>query len=62
MQTSKKLGMVTMNDALLDLVERDVVDANDAWLKAVDKGGFQQALQARGIALDRAAASAPAAA
>jgi len=53
MQTSKKLGMVTMNDALLDLVERDIVDANDAWLKAVDKNGFQQALQSRGITLDR---------
>jgi twitching motility protein PilT len=58
MQTSKKLGMVTMNDALLDLVERDLVDPNDAWIKAVDKGGFQQALQARGITLDRVAAAA----
>ena len=56
MQTSKKLGMVTMNDALIDLVEKNLVDANDAWIKAVDKGGFTQALQSRGIALDRAAA------
>ena len=56
MQTSKKLGMVTMNDALLDLVEKNLVDANDAWIKAVDKGGFQQALQSRGITLDRVAA------
>jgi twitching motility protein PilT len=56
LQTSKKLGMVTLNDALLDLVERDVVDAHDAWLKAVDKSGFQQALQSRGITLDRVAA------
>ena len=56
MQTSKKLGMVTMNDALLDLVERDIVDVNDAWMKAVDKNGFQQALQSRGLTLDRAAA------
>ena len=56
MQTSKKLGMVTMNDALLDLVEKNLVDPHDAWLKAVDKGGFQQALQSRGIAMERAAA------
>ena len=56
MQTSKKLGMVTMNDALLDLVEKNLVDPHDAWLKAVDKGGFQQALQSRGITMDRAAA------
>ncbi|MDZ7630757.1 MAG: type IV pilus twitching motility protein PilT [Gemmatimonadaceae bacterium] len=58
MQTSKKLGMVTMTDALLDLVEKDLVDPNDAWIKAVDKGGFQQALQARGITLDRVSAAA----
>ncbi len=57
MQTSKKLGMVTMNDALLDLVEKNLVDANDAWIKAVDKGGFQQALQSRGISLERVATS-----
>ncbi|MCC7055524.1 MAG: type IV pilus twitching motility protein PilT [Gemmatimonadaceae bacterium] len=56
MQTSKKLGMVTLNDALLDLVERGVVEAADAWMKAVDKGAFQQALQSRGIALERVAA------
>ena len=56
MQTSKKLGMVTLNDALLDLVEKGVVEAADAWSKAVDKAGFQQALQSRGITLDRAAA------
>ena len=56
MQTSKKLGMVTMNDALLDLIEKNLIDPNDAWIKAVDKGGFQQALQSRGITLDRVAA------
>ncbi len=56
MQTSKKLGMVTLNDALLDLVERNVVEASDALAKAVDKGAFQQALQSRGLTLDRAAA------
>ena len=56
MQTSKKIGMVTLNDALLDLVEKDLVDANDAWMKSVDKAAFQQALQNRGITLDRVAA------
>jgi len=56
MQTSKRLGMVTLNDALLDLVDRDLVEPLDAWSKAVDKGMFQQALQSRGITLDRAAA------
>ena len=56
MQTSKKLGMVTMTDALIRLVEQDLVDPNDAWIKAVDKAGFQLALQSRGIVLDRVAA------
>ena len=56
MQTSKKLGMVTMTDALIRLVEQDLVDPNDAWIKAVDKAGFQLALQSRGIMLDRVAA------
>jgi twitching motility protein PilT len=56
MQTSKKLGMVTLNDALLDLVEKDIVDPNDAWMKAIDKAAFQQSLQTRGITLDRVAA------
>jgi twitching motility protein PilT len=56
MQTSKKIGMVTLNDALLGLVEKGLVDANDAWMKSVDKAAFQQALQHRGITLDRVAA------
>ena len=49
MQTSRKLGMVTMNDALLELVERREVAPVDALAKAVDKVGLQQALQARGL-------------
>ena len=56
MQTSKKLGMVTMTDALISLVEQNLVDPHDAWIKAVDKAGFQLALQSRGIVLDRVAA------
>jgi twitching motility protein PilT len=55
MQTSRKLGMVTMNDALLDLVERGIVEPHDAWLKAVDKGGLQMALQTRGYSVEKAA-------
>ena len=56
MQTSKRIGMVTLNDALIDLVEKGLVDANDAWLKAVDKTAFQMSLQSKGITLDRVAA------
>ncbi|MCU0625850.1 MAG: type IV pilus twitching motility protein PilT, partial [Gemmatimonadaceae bacterium] len=49
MQTGRKLGMVTMNDALLELVESRQVAPADALAKAVDKAGLQQALQARGL-------------
>ncbi len=37
MQTSKGAGMVTMNDALFSLVERDLIEPKEAWVKAVDK-------------------------
>ena len=48
MQTNRKLGMVTLNDALLDLVERDVVEPKEAYFKAVDKAGLAAALRAKG--------------
>ena len=32
MQTSKQQGMVTLNDALFGLVQRNLVDAREAWL------------------------------
>jgi twitching motility protein PilT len=37
MQTSKRLGMVTLNDALMDLVDRKLVEPKEAWMKAADK-------------------------
>ena len=49
MQTSKKLGMITMNDTLLDLVERNLVEPKEAWMKSVEKGSFIAALKAKGI-------------
>ncbi len=48
MQTNKKVGMVTMNDALLDVVEKKLVEPADAWVKAVDKGNFEAMLKAKG--------------
>jgi len=48
MQTSKRIGMATLNDALLDLVERQVVEPREAYTKAADKTGFAAALKARG--------------
>ncbi|MBX3186090.1 MAG: type IV pilus twitching motility protein PilT [Labilithrix sp.] len=40
MQTSKQLGMVTMNDSLFALVQKKLVEPKEAWMKAVDKNGL----------------------
>jgi twitching motility protein PilT len=40
MQTSKAQGMVTLNDALLSLVQRKLVEPKQAYIKAVDKSGL----------------------
>jgi twitching motility protein PilT len=49
MQTSRKLGMVTMTDALLALVEGGVVEPQEAYAKTSDRSGLVSALKARGI-------------
>jgi twitching motility protein PilT len=48
MQTSKRLGMITMNDTLLDLVEKKLVEPKEAYMKSVDKGSFVAQLKAKG--------------
>jgi len=47
-QTSKKIGMVTLNDALIDLVDAGQVEAKEAYMKANDKTGFANMLRQRG--------------
>jgi len=49
MQTSKRLGMITMNDTLLDLVEKKLVEPKEAYMKSVDKGSFVNQLKAKNI-------------
>ena len=49
MQTSKRIGMVTMNDTLLDLVETKQVEPKEAWMKSVDKTSFLNSLKAKGF-------------
>src|SRR5205823_9448530 len=39
-QTSKKLGMLTLNDALLELVEKKVIEPDEAYMKSVEKTGL----------------------
>jgi twitching motility protein PilT len=40
MQTSKGQGMVTMNDSLMQLVQKKLVEPKQAYIKAVDKSGL----------------------
>ena len=40
MQTSKGQGMVTMNDSLMQLVQKRLVEPKQAYIKAVDKSGL----------------------
>ena len=51
MQTSKKQGMCLMNDSLLDLVRRKVIEPREAYAKAVDKQAFLGMLTAAGFEL-----------
>jgi twitching motility protein PilT len=41
MQTGKVNGMVMLNDALFNLVQKGIVEPRDAYIKAVDKNAFE---------------------
>jgi twitching motility protein PilT len=45
MQVGKATGMVTLNDALADLVRRGIVEPAEALAKAVDKAAFEALLK-----------------
>ena len=49
MQTGRALGMVTLNDALCDLVKAGTVAPEEAFKKAVDKSGFEALLKRNNI-------------
>ncbi len=49
MQTSKNVGMVTMNDSLMNLVQHKQVEPKEAWLKATDKAGLLSMFKNAGI-------------
>ena len=55
MQTGRKLGMVTLSDALAELVEKKLVSPDEAHGKAVDRSEFAKVLAAKGF--ERAAGS-----
>jgi len=49
MQTSKNVGMVTMNDSLMALVQNKQVEPKEAWLKATDKTGLLNMFKNAGL-------------
>lgn len=51
MQTGKAQGMVMLNDALFAHVQKGLVEPRDAYIKAVDKTGFEQMLTRGGFKL-----------
>jgi twitching motility protein PilT len=47
-QTSKQLGMLTLNDALLELVEKKEISPDEAYVKSVEKAALAGSLKAKG--------------
>ena len=58
MQVSKAVGMVTLNEALLDLVTRKMVAPEEAYAKSIDKNGMETLLKRVGWSASAAAAPA----
>ena len=48
MQTSRRLGMTTLSDALIELVDGEKVEPQEAYQKCVDKVSFANMLRQRG--------------
>ena len=49
MQTNRKVGMVTLNDALLELVQAGTIEPREAYLKSAEKAGLLASLKAKGV-------------
>jgi twitching motility protein PilT len=49
MQTNRRIGMVTLNDALMELVESGAIEAKEAYLKSAEKAGLVGSLKSKGI-------------
>jgi twitching motility protein PilT len=47
-QTSKQLGMVTLNDALLELVEKKEISPDEAYTRSAEKAGLVGSLKSKG--------------
>jgi twitching motility protein PilT len=49
MQVNKANGMVSLNDALMDLVTKKLVEPAEAYAKAVDKPGMESLIKRAGL-------------
>jgi twitching motility protein PilT len=47
-QTSRKAGMITLNDSLMEMVEKRQIEPEEAFLRSVEKGAILQQLKAKG--------------
>jgi twitching motility protein PilT len=52
MQTGRAVGMVTLNDALFELVKKKAVEPREAWMKAVAKSDFKALLDRANVRVD----------
>lgn len=57
MQTQKSKGNQLLNDHLIDLVSKNIIDAEQAYYRAVEKDSILKALQQRGLASNLSEAS-----
>ena len=49
MQVGRAIGMVTLNDALLDLVQKKLITAEEGFSKSLDKTGMEATMKRAGI-------------
>jgi twitching motility protein PilT len=49
MQVGKAVGMVTLNDALMDLVTRKLITPEEGYSKAIDKPGMEMVMKRAGL-------------
>ena len=59
MQVGKAVGMVTLNDALMDLVAKKLITPEECYAKAIDKAGIDMQLKRIGFDIQKATAPAP---
>jgi len=52
MQTGRSLGMRTMNDALVELVCGKQIEAEEAYMRAIDKSGMMTAFRSKNISTE----------